>query len=91
MFIDPNIFFLYIYIIMTRRRTPKRACLQIVLFIISLLHFGVVEHSAELLMGACLLAITHFTFGHITLCACLDPNFINELYDVAIANLSNLV
>ena len=80
MFIDPKIFFLYIYKIMTRRRTPKRACLQIVL--LSLLHFGVVEHSAEMLMvGACQLAITqaHFTFGPITVCACLDPNFINQL------------
>ena len=79
MFIDPKIFFLYIYKIMTRRKTPKRACLQIVL--LSLLHFGVVEHSAEMLMGACLLATTqaHFTFGPITLCACLDPYFINQL------------
>jgi hypothetical protein len=79
MFIDPNIFFLFIYKIMTRRRAPKRACLQIV--ILSLLHFGVVKHSAEMLMGACLLAITqaHFTFGPITLCACLYPYFINQL------------
>jgi hypothetical protein len=60
---------------LTWRRTPKHACLQIVL------HFGVVEHSVELLMVTIIArmqsSLPLWLFEHsgpITLCVCLEAS-----------------